>query len=58
MNYRKKRKETIGIMERKIGEIFNYQEIIGTNVLRILGIGVLYAISILIIIFVVIMYLI
>lgn len=26
MNYRKKRKETIGIMERKIGEIFNYQD--------------------------------
>lgn len=26
MNYREKRKETIGIMERKIGEIFNYQD--------------------------------
>ena len=26
MNYGKKRKETIEIMERKIGEIFNYQD--------------------------------
>lgn len=26
MNYRKKEKGNIGIMERKIGEIFNYQD--------------------------------